>query len=1552
MNKLLIHMMNAGDVNHKILPGLQKMQKAGQVMPRFSTNTIQNDNIPSAGAVREKFKKDFIAKQAMLKSQAINAALERQGTIRQAEAPQSMGSKVWNVLSHPMTALQYKMPYWSTGRKAPDLPEHFERGNRNPLENAMDIVNPFFYMNEVKGFGQGVGNIASKAVTDPTSISGQDVLGTIMHGVGSFPAVAEVIQGTKLLNPAIKGFSKAYRATPSLSTARRIENATNAAAVKMGYVSGDINGHSYYNMTPDAVKRAMGNEMVNLPKGAYSVDGSMSKNSAPLFWTQAARSPKDFTLVNTGEMQPLNWSGRIGKRISNALPADAESVIPDIANYKKELQDRIDYLRQLNDPQSLFKAAQLEKEGLTSQIVSDLPWLSSVDKRAQSTLKEFLNNYKPTLDAPIMEVNRKTGLGFPMTQIVEENIGNKAGELERLFEQPTIYAVKGNPVSRFPKILGNHVNTRVNDFFLKNNPRLPFIKANNIYNLSKDIFDKNEYEMGGQPCYECGGMYAEGGYYDCPDQEKDPVTGKCSAEVVRGREAAAANKAATADMNAWAKQVAAMDKENARQNAAQTAGQLTFDYDWMQSPVDKADKKAAMAQYKQFFQQNPNVFVPDDTSGYSPEQKYIIASKLKQRLSTPMGSQLAQKKLGVDPRYYDLQRMQSELAPKMGGWNGMRDFLFNVYKEEGGEYDLPQAQWGQFVSPIDMGSIASKVMNFFGLNKQPKIVRTPASAPKRLSIRDPRKIMMTTGQPLRPNSDLVGGSYDSEDLGNLLNAGKRQNLSYNDLMNIAAMGFQETKWNKEAENNIGHTKGSFGGHDQYSDLVGAYLAKMKEADRLKIKDEATRLQVYNGLGKIYPSTEKAYHGFKMKKIYGVPVPKGGIDMRKNPLYGKQVMDIRDNVLRQSPDFMRYMDSVYKAPTPEEYANGGPIIDPQDYIKQQYNEGLDFHTKWLNSPMYKSMINASDPTNAKQITDQRKKRLSAVRFSYSSKPSNQTGTAADADILGNIRVYPLGLKHNVGTHEISHVTDKGPGLDLIPAKDQISILEKAYDKVNLPKYNTNNKEYVDYINRPTETRARLNEIRQEAYKNKLYDPFTQKVNPAIYNKLKNFKFDNSKAWSPLEQLRYAYTDEQILQMLNSISKIQGQDLPQAKQGKIIVDPMGQWAHPGRVTRIPSGNITMQGVPYPVLGVASSGQQDMMHPGQNYNFGHVEYVDEYPMMEDGGLLSKSVTCSNCGWSWQAAEGGSDPMTCHKCGGTAKMQGVGTAYVDSALNANRNLDWVKRLYQKNGPSLQIPGQRGPSTHFMESGDGRVYPTVTMVNGKLTHLPAAGIDPFDYADSTKTYIKFPTDKEATWFGKNYKLGTGVLPEHKNGGYTVVRSNDRKGKTHKVIGPDGTVKYFGDSKLGQHPKDPERKAAFYARHKKNLDRNPYFRAFARKTWAEGGQTPDEREMVNGIADILSQVNDRQNRAQIARQMVKDFNNENVTYNYNDFMEKSSLEYGGQPNLWNMIKMAEGGEMIRRADGSYSQRGLWDNIRANKGSGKKPTKQMLQQERKIKAKNK
>ena len=50
--------------------------------------------------------------------------------------------------------------------------------------------------------------------------------------------------------------------------------------------------------------------------------------------------------------------------------------------------------------------------------------------------------------------------------------------------------------------------------------------------------------------------------------------------------------------------------------------------------------------------------------------------------------------------------------------------------------------------------------------------------------------------------------------------------------------------------------------------------------------------------------------------------------------------------------------------------------------------------------------------------------------------------------------------------------------------------------------------------------------------------------------------------------------------------------------------------------------------------------------------------------------------------------------------------------------------------------------------------------------------------------------------------------------------------------------------------------------------------------------------------------------------------------------------------------MAVKKKMLKRKDGTYSQRGLWDNIRANQGRGRKPTKAMLEQERKIKRKTK
>jgi hypothetical protein len=153
-----------------------------------------------------------------------------------------------------------------------------------------------------------------------------------------------------------------------------------------------------------------------------------------------------------------------------------------------------------------------------------------------------------------------------------------------------------------------------------------------------------------------------------------------------------------------------------------------------------------------------------------------------------------------------------------------------------------------------------------------------------------------------------------------------------------------------------------------------------------------------------------------------------------------------------------------------------------------------------------------------------------------------------------------------------------------------------------------------------------------------------------------------------------------------------------------------------------------------------------------------------------------------------------------------------------------------------------------FAEGGEpngGMALGQMSAVSDKMNKLrqfvsPEQNLDPWiasklavmdDSADAISDYMMYNPEAQ-----ENGEQGLPMEQMMRGGGYVVTRSSDRKGKTHKVTGPDGTVKYFGDSNLGQHPKDPKRKAAFYARHKSNLAGNPFFRAFARKTWEEGGE--------------------------------------------------------------------------------------------------------------------
>lgn len=135
-----------------------------------------------------------------------------------------------------------------------------------------------------------------------------------------------------------------------------------------------------------------------------------------------------------------------------------------------------------------------------------------------------------------------------------------------------------------------------------------------------------------------------------------------------------------------------------------------------------------------------------------------------------------------------------------------------------------------------------------------------------------------------------------------------------------------------------------------------------------------------------------------------------------------------------------------------------------------------------------------------------------------------------------------------------------------------------------------------------------------------------------------------------------------------------------------------------------------------------------------------------------------------------------------------------------------------------------------------------------KLAGVKSEGEFYNKYPTEEAFFKEFPQAKEMAYGGSmkrkkptEYPGGGMIMPQKRitqmgNGGYKVTRSSERKGKTHKVTGPDGSVKFFGDPNLKNRPNNPEAKKSWYARHKKSLAKNPHFRAYARSTWGYGGK--------------------------------------------------------------------------------------------------------------------
>lgn len=145
-----------------------------------------------------------------------------------------------------------------------------------------------------------------------------------------------------------------------------------------------------------------------------------------------------------------------------------------------------------------------------------------------------------------------------------------------------------------------------------------------------------------------------------------------------------------------------------------------------------------------------------------------------------------------------------------------------------------------------------------------------------------------------------------------------------------AMAHQESGFTEE--DNPFHLYGGSKTDDPIKEGISFLKDKLEYAKRLGKKTEPEQLQAYNGYGKLTSKSED-----KSNKYYGIDVSKSPLDMNKNPVYGKRIIDIRDNVLKNNPDIVKMVQES-EVPAPKNYQ---PLSVQQ---RSDWNNFLDYVNK--------------------------------------------------------------------------------------------------------------------------------------------------------------------------------------------------------------------------------------------------------------------------------------------------------------------------------------------------------------------------------------------------------------------------------------------------------------------------------------------------------------------------------------------------------------------------------------------------------------------------------
>ena len=234
------------------------------VKPTFTEVNIKK---PIKTAKEQKAKFNKLSKEEQERV-LYNQYAQKHGDIKPVQN-QSLGSKTWEVLTHPMTAAGYKARH-------ENLPDNFSRGEINAHETATNLVNPFFYADEAK-------NLVKNVVAGHPVDAGMNAL-NILPLASEYKALGNLTNKVGKALGTEEGLLSRFNPN-SIKTPEGFENKVFKSNIQLGEFNGTGHlsepGYNYRTLSPKEI------EAIQEAKGVFPRVGKQKGgNKNVKYWTE------------------------------------------------------------------------------------------------------------------------------------------------------------------------------------------------------------------------------------------------------------------------------------------------------------------------------------------------------------------------------------------------------------------------------------------------------------------------------------------------------------------------------------------------------------------------------------------------------------------------------------------------------------------------------------------------------------------------------------------------------------------------------------------------------------------------------------------------------------------------------------------------------------------------------------------------------------------------------------------------------------------------------------------------------------------------------------------------------------------------------------------------------------------------------------------------------------------------------------------------------------------------------------------------------------------